>query len=49
MSFVKDGNAQKMLPLLKSYKCGLLGKVRKEQEQIDCLDFLVYSIQKENI
>lgn len=49
MSFVKKGNAQDMLPLLKNYKYELLGKVRKEQEQIDCLDFLVYKLQKETI
>lgn len=49
MSYVKSGNAQDMLPLLKKYKRGLLGRVRKEQEQIDCLDYLVYRLQKENI
>ena len=49
MSFAERGSAADMLPLLKKYKRGLLGKVRKEQKQIDCLDFLIYKLQKETI
>lgn len=49
MSFLESGDAGDMLPLLKKYKCGLLGKVRKEQQQIDCLDYLIYKLQKETI
>lgn len=49
MAFLESGDAGDMLPLLKKYKHGLLGKVRKEQKQIDCLDFLIYKLQKETI
>lgn len=49
MSFLKNGDAGDMLPVLKKYKRGLLGKVRKEQQQIDCLDYLIYKLQKETI
>lgn len=49
MSILESGDAGDMLPLLKKYKHGLLSKVRKEQQQIDCLDFLIYKLQKENI
>lgn len=49
MSFVKTGNAYKMLPILKKYRSSLLGAVRSGQKQIDCLDYLIYKLQKENI
>ncbi len=49
MSFLENGDAGDMLPLLKKYKRGLLGKVRKEQQKIDCLDYLIYKLQKETI
>ncbi len=49
MSFFENGNTGYMLPLLEKYKRVLLGKVRKEQQQIDCLDYLIYKLQKEKI
>lgn len=48
MSFVKNGNIEGMLPILKKYRSALLGTVRCGQKQIDCLDYLIYKIQKEN-
>ncbi len=49
MSFLESGDTRDMLPLLKKYKRSLLSKVRKEQQQIDCLDYLIYKLQKETI
>ena len=49
MSFVKSGNAKGMLPLLQRYRKALLGTVRSGQRKIDCLDYLMYKIQKEMI
>ena len=49
MSFLESGDTRGMVPLLKKYKRSLLSKVRKEQQQIDCLDYLIYKLQKETI
>ncbi|WP_072524858.1 hypothetical protein [Clostridium sp. Marseille-P3244] len=47
MSFVKAGNLKGMLPILQQYRKALLGTVRTGQKKIDCLDYLIYKIQKE--
>lgn len=49
MSFVKAGNVKEILPILKQYRKVLLGSVRSGQKKIDCLDYLIYKIQKEMI
>ena len=49
MSFVKAGKFDGMLPVLKQYRRALLGTVRSGQKKIDCLDYLIYKIQKELI
>ena len=46
MSFAKNGNIKGMLPILQQYRKALLGSVRSGQKKIDCLDFLIYTIQK---
>ena len=38
-----------MLPILFRHRKGLLGTVRLGQKQIDCLDYLIYKIQKETV
>lgn len=49
MSLVKKGNAHGMLPILTKYRSSLLLTVRSGQKQIDCLDYLIYKLQKETI
>ena len=49
MSFVKNGNAGGMLPLLTEYRSTLRHQIRSKQKQMDCLDFLIYRLQKESI
>lgn len=49
MSFAKSGDTSGMLPILTKYRSALLGTVRSGQKQIDCLDYLIYKIQKETI
>lgn len=49
MSFIKKGDAHGMLPILIKYRSSLLGTVRSGQKQIDCLDYLIYKLQKETI
>lgn len=46
MSFVRAGNFGGMLPILLQYRKALLGSVRSGQKKIDCLDYLIYQIQK---
>ena len=47
MSFAKDGNLGAMLPILKQYRTSLLGSVRSKQKKLDCLDYLIYKLEKE--
>ncbi len=49
MALVKKGNYSGLLPILFRHRKGLLGTVRLGQKQIDCLDYLIYKIQKETV
>lgn len=49
MSFVKAGNLEEILPILKQYRRTLLGTVRLGQKKLDCLDYLIYKIEKKTI
>lgn len=46
MLFAENGNMGGMLPILTKYRAVLLGTIRSGQKQIDCLDYLIYKIQK---
>ena len=46
MAFVKNGESIKIIPKLQNHRKLLLNRVRCEQKQIDCLDFLVFEIRK---
>lgn len=45
--FRKD-NISKELKLLEAHRRSLLNNLHKEQKRIDCLDYLVYQMTKEN-
>lgn len=47
MACFKEGNEKKLLLELARHRRSLLDELHKEQKRIDCLDYLVYSIQKE--
>ena len=49
MELFQSGNLRGMLPILSAYRKGLLNTVRAGQKRIDCLDYLIYKIQKETI
>lgn len=49
MELAKAGQWNRILPLLSKHKVDLLATVRHVGQQIDCLDFLVYSINKKHI
>ena len=49
MALFQSGNLRAMLPVLSAYRKGLLDTVRAGQKRIDCLDYLIYKIQKETI
>lgn len=46
MACFHEGNKAKMLPALAEHRRELLGELHKEQKRIDCLDYLVYTIEK---
>ena len=45
---IKKGNVNQGLKTLSEHRCCLLDTLHKEQRCIDCLDYLVYRIKKEN-
>lgn len=49
MSMVKKGIYTEMLPILSQHRMFLLDTVHFGQKQIDCLDYLIFKIKKENI
>ncbi len=46
MSLMKDGRYMDMLPVLNRHRRVLLDRVHKGQKEIDCLDYLLYSLKK---
>ncbi len=46
MELAKANKWKRLLPLLSKQRINLLDLVHDGQKQIDCLDFLVYSINK---
>ncbi len=49
MELAKANKWKCLLPLLSKQRINLLDSVHDGQKQIDCLDFLVYSINKKHI
>ena len=49
MELAKANKWKRLLPLLAKQRINLLDSVHDRQKQIDCLDFLVYSINKKHI
>lgn len=47
MLLVKNGRLVDMLPILTKHRKCLLDSVHKGQKQIDCLDYLIYSLKKQ--
>ena len=46
MEDIKNGKVDDGLKLLATHRRSLLDGIHKEQKQIDCLDYLVYIMQK---
>ena len=47
MACFNEGNPVKMLPALAKHRQTLLDELHREQKRIDCLDYLVYTIQRD--
>ena len=48
MEALRKDNISKDLKLLQAHRRLLLSNLHKEQKRIDCLDYLVYKMTKEN-
>ncbi len=48
MEDLRTENTSKSLKLLAAHRRMLLDNLHKEQKRIDCLDYLVYTMTKEN-
>ena len=49
MGYAKKGEWKNLLPVLAQHKKSLLEQVHTSEKQIDCLDFLIYRLNKEFI
>ena len=49
MEYVNEGEFQKQLDLLSSYRKKLLNTIHTEEKYISCIDYLVYQLEKQNI
>ena len=47
MDYAKKGEWKSLLPVLAQHKNTLLERVHTSEKQIDCLDFLIYRLNKE--
>ncbi|MEY8322296.1 hypothetical protein AALB47_00065 [Lachnospiraceae bacterium 54-11] len=47
MVFATEGRFTDILPILVSHRKVLPGSLHESQKQIDCLDYLLYKIQKQ--
>lgn len=48
MDKLKSGKQNEGTQLLLKCRCGLLDNLHKEQKRIDCLDYLLFMIKKQN-
>ncbi len=48
MEALRKDNISEDLKLLQAHRYSLLDNLHKEQKRIDCLDYLVYRMTKEN-
>ena len=47
MALAKEHRKDDIFPLLSAHRAALLNAIHTGQRQIDCLDFLVYTMRKE--
>ncbi len=47
MALAQEKKQADILPVLSRHRAELLNTIHAQQRQINCLDFLVYSVQKE--
>ena len=47
MDYAQKGEWKNLLPVLTQHKKTLLERVHTSEKQIDCLDFLIYRLNKE--
>lgn len=45
---LQSGKQNQGVQLLQKYRCGLLDNLHKDQKQIDCLDYLLFMIKKQD-
>lgn len=46
ISYAEQGKTREILCLLQKYKPVLLEKIHNSQDELDCLDFLIYQLKK---
>ena len=42
-----NGQVQDAIKTLRKHRCGLMDSLHESQERVDCLDFLVWQMEKE--
>lgn len=49
MSLLQQGEIQKLRDQLSAYKKCLMNEIHKKQKEVDCVDYLIHSLGKEQI
>ena len=42
----ESGETGRVMTILTGHRCELLGQIHKYQKQLDCLDYLIYTMRK---
>ena len=43
----RNGQVQQAVKILRKHRCSLMDSLHESQERVDCLDFLVWQMEKE--
>lgn len=49
MKLEEAGDRREQMRLLSEHRCRLLDRIHRDERRIDCLDYLVYQLQKRDL
>ncbi|MBE5036334.1 hypothetical protein INF35_00745 [Subdoligranulum sp. DSM 109015] len=48
LRLLEEGRMQELIQMLRCQRCHLMEKLHREQQKVDCLDYLIYQLKKGN-
>ena len=46
LRLLEEGRMQELIQMLRCQRCHLMEKLHREQQKVDCLDYLIYQLKK---